>query len=1279
MIRWLTAPPLLTLLGAVALSAVFAAPAGAAKVHLFEGDFGSVAQPAFEGIAALAVDPSSGDLLVADARTQTLSRFHPDGTPHPFSALGSHIIDAKGTGGDCPSVPAACDRTPQNGFGFTDGVGETQIAVDNSGTITDGNIYVTQGDKAAGNLVDIFASDGEYIGQLTAAGSLPFGATGSFPFSPCGVAVDSAGMVYLAGGYDEAIYKFDPSANPPVNADHVATFPTPRRVCSLASGAGPNAGSLFVTTFFTHVGNSLLQLDPNTGAIKGVIDANENRLVSVDAATGQLYVFGGRLIPGSGGSLQDYAIREYHVSGSNVQSISTTPVFPNFKGLAASGGGFFVGPKSGGVFQPVSVYGPVVTIPEATTDNAELTGDNSVTLHGTVDPDGEPIEECRFEYGPTTAYGQSIPCDETVGEIGTVEKAVHADLSGLSSETLYNFRLVVKNANAAVVAGNRSFKTPSKPGVPGVWSVDVGIAEATLKAEVNPENSPTNYRFEWGTDTSYGNSTGEISIGSGNDDQVVTLPLEGLLPDTIYHYRLVATNSIGVTEVSDHTFVTYPTAGAPKSDCPNQVFRTGPSAMLPDCRAFEMVSPVDKNGGDIKVLVTGREFPARLEQASETGDRMAYSSASAFAGALSAPWTSEYLATRTAGGWSTEAINPPRESESPSYIGLILDAQYKAFSADLSSGWLFQDTTPLDDCAPEGVLNLYRRDNRTGEYEALIPSQPVGVPSEGYRLELQGVSKDGTRSVFRANARLTPDAAKTNNAYQLYEHVRGEGCGELRLVSLLPNGKATTENVDASVGVGGQPGEYREGTVSRAVSDDGTRVFFTLGGAETPGALYVRINADQEQSLVSSGKCTEPERGCTLPIAASKARFWTAASDGKKVIYSVPGDGGEDLLEFDVEKALAGEPAKSTIAESVSGVVGASQDASRMYFVSREQLDGEGVAGSPNLYRYEPGKTDSERYELVATVSPQDLRAQQVNLGVGIAGPGPITNGVRLTADGSRLAFVSSGSLTGYDNTDTRSGEPSLEVYLYNAESEDLACISCNPSGARPQGRMYEIRPDLRWPRAAMMPAGQSQAFAPRVLSEDGDSLFFESFEALLPRDVNGKADVYQWQRAADQAQCEAVGAELYVPTAGGCLSLISTGQSSTDSEIADATPDGSNVFIRTGESLLPQDPGQVDLYVARVEGGFPPPPSPPAACEGEACQGPLALPDDPTPASSSFHGPGNVNDKPSSKPCPKGKIRKKGRCVPKPCPKGKARKKGHCVNQDKSGGRANNGRRAAR
>ena len=420
-----------------------------------------------------------------------------------------------------------------------------------------------------------------------------------------------------------------------------------------------------------------------------------------------------------------------------------------------------------------------------------------------------------------------------MGEIGTGKKEVHADLSGLDKEALYHYRLVAKNANATINGKDETFKTPSKPGIGDLWSEDVGFAEATLKAQLNPENSPTSYRFEWGLDTSYGQSTEEVAIGSDGANHTVSLALAGLLQGVTYHYRVVAENGIGTTESADHAFTTFPAPLPARADCPNPGFRTGASAALPDCRAFEMVSPLDKGNVDISAPITGSErFRAGLDQSADDGNGFSFSSERSFGDAVSAPFSSQYLATRVEGqGWSSHGISPPREGGSLSErINFKFDLESKAFSPDLSSGWLAHDAEPpLDQCAVAGFPNLYRRDNVSGRYEALTTAQPSNQTPGQYWPALQGLSADGAVAVFAANAKLTEDASSATSGFeginQLYEHVRdpsGEGCGELRLVSVLPNGKASA--VNSSVGkAGGFLGASRAATVENAVSTDGSK------------------------------------------------------------------------------------------------------------------------------------------------------------------------------------------------------------------------------------------------------------------------------------------------------------------------------------------------------------------------------------------------------------------------------------------------------------------------
>lgn len=976
------------------------------------------------------------------------------------------------------------------------------------------------------------------------------------------------------------------------------------------------------------------------------------------AVSNKDHLFASQAFSGGRGVIPFFA--EYDANGDILRRFGYDEVSTDRGGPAAldvAGNIFYV--KWGGSeqilrFTPPSL-GALSCCLESTSKNT------GATIEGAVNPEGEPttyhfdyIDQVGFESGGFSNPATKSTVESPVGsdfylhyfeaQIGCSDPEFPPQSSCLTPSTQYHYRLVASNEDGK---GEREGTFTTKPPfeVEETFSTDVGTDAARLQATVNPLGIAATAYFEYVDDAEYqadvakgeghdgfGPATqtpdvtggqAPFNLGEGETGKAVAAQLSSLLPDTTYHYRIVVEDAFTGAAGPERTFSTFPVSSPASNSCPNSEFRIGSSSGLPDCRAYEMVSPVDKNGGDIKVLLTALNFPPRLEQSSTDGERFAYSSATAFGDAVSQPWTSEYLATRKEGaGWTTHAISPARESASLTSDISRFDVEYKAFSASLSQGWLLHDTDPpLDSCAQPGVLNLYQRDNETGEYEVLI-SNPYLGSSQGALPELQGVSADGTHAVFRTNGKLTKDAA-SNTAYQIYEHEKGDGCGTLRLVSVLPSGKAST--LSGSVGTGGTIGEGRASIVSNAVSADGSRIFWTQGG-QGGGALYARIDAKE-----------------TLRISAENAFFWTAASDGSKVVYE-SGEGLDDLYVFDVDKGLAGEPASTLIAGGVQGVLGASEDASRIYFVSTNALSGEGAAGKPNLYLYEAGtgtRLIATLFAGNASLPGGDLDGSAPHGPFAVTGVAPLQTGVRVTPDGRHLAFVSAGSLTGYDNADATDGRPSLEVYLYDSGTATLVCASCNPTGARPRGRIIKVSNGVTRSVSAQMAPGENQLFFPRALTENGDRLFFESYEALLPRDTNGAKDVYEWQRAGGGAQCKEVGAELYVPSAGGCISLISSGQNPIDSELADASPDGHDVFIRTASSLSPQDPGLIDIYDARVNGGLPQPPAPVPACEGEACQGSLAPPDDPTPASAAFQGAGNVKEATAKKKAHKKKNRR--------------------------------------
>jgi len=770
------------------------------------------------------------------------------------------------------------------------------------------------------------------------------------------------------------------------------------------------------------------------------------------------------------------------------------------------------------------------------------------------------------------------------------------------------------------------------PDIDDQYALAVGTQQAVVRASIDPNFwVNTSYYVEYGTSDCKTNpcDTQPIApgaqLGAGLVQEPVTtagVTLSGLQPDTTYFYRFVSLSGgggpvkgkggkVGLDGTSG-TFTTRPLPSPANTSCANQALRSGASSYLSDCRAYEMVTPVDKEDADVIVTNNNNNNLASLNQAAAAGEALTYSSYRAFGDAQSAPYVSQYIARRDpVAGWGSHGITPPRNGPSV-YLGgeaAGLDVQYKAFSPELDQGWILYDgDLSLGAGSIPGYGNLYRRDNLTAACEAITRVTPPQLKPADFIPELQGVSADGGHVVFTASDSLTPNAPLTA-IRQLYDFHNGK----LDLVSVLPG--ETPNTIGSSAGTANsQLLEGRTNSVARAVSEDGSRIFWTAftGNAGT-GPLYVRIEAKE-----------------TLLISSAAAQFWTASVDGSKAVFT----NGGDLKVFDVEAKTT-----QTIAGGVAGVLGASDDVGRIYFVSTQALAGGAVAGNQNLYLYEEGAPMT----FIAALSAADATAntpQKVPSPVNLM---PIKHTAAVTPDGAHVAFTSTASLTGYDNTDSGSGQAAAEVFLYDADPADLRCVSCTPTGARPAARNVASGTNF-FRMAGRIPGWPSQLYAPRLLAADGSRLFFESSDPLAPHDTNGRFDVYEWELDG-VGDCDETDS-TFSAEAGGCVNLLSGGDNSKDSELVDASSDGDDVFISTASRLLPQDPGLIDVYDARTGGGFAPAAPPASGCEGEACQGAVpAPPADSAPSSSTFNGPGNLpkQAKPKHKPKHK-KKQKKGK-----------------------------------
>lgn len=765
--------------------------------------------------------------------------------------------------------------------------------------------------------------------------------------------------------------------------------------------------------------------------------------------------------------------------------------------------------------------------------------------------------------------------------------------------------LVLSSASALAVG----------PEAPTIMSESVETVEATaatLQAEIDPGGAATTYRFEYGTGESYGQSTPEsASIGEGETGHVVTTRITGLQPGTTYHYRVVASNVESPDGIAgaDKTLTTNPAPGSePTGTCPNEARRAEQpfGLTLPECRAYEMVSPVETTSQDATDSFV--EVGAR---AAVSGEAVTYSSKGSFGEAPGSGFENQYLSRRESDGWSTQDVTL---LEHPTKTEAFLPYGSMVFTPELTAGVTLTNT-PLASGAPEagGGRYLYSYDFGDGAV------QYIGNGSEP-----MGASTDLSHVVFGQYGEVS-------------EWVEG---------TVIPV-SVTNSGVNMGAITGSAPelygeaqGSTEEHDVWHAVSADGSRVYFTSPGreSESPRQLYVRVNAEAPQSLTSGEECTEAVKACTIEVSAPQrstpdphgpqsARFWAASASGSKVFftsnaeltedaYTGPEDNAANLYEYE----LAGDPDergkltdltvdRSGEGATVQGVVQVSEEGQYVYFVADGALAEGAVAGQPNLYVIHEGGAP----RFIATLAAAD----NFDWGHEATGArGPADNTAVVDPSGSSLAFVSERSLTGYDNEQAAPGEcenqvnidfhlhetgKCLEIYLYDAASGRLACASCDSSGARPVGPS-----NLPWWSQGTLNAAIA-AYRSRALLEDG-TLFFESSDPLVPRASDGRQNVYEYREGEVRAISNVAG--------GG------------ESFFVDASANGENVFFGSANKLLPQDKGDnVVVWDARVGGGFPVASVAPPCDNADSCKPPVSP--QPAafgaPASATFSGLGNT------------------------------------------------------
>lgn len=643
----------------------------------------------------------------------------------------------------------------------------------------------------------------------------------------------------------------------------------------------------------------------------------------------------------------------------------------------------------------------------------------------------------------------------------------------------------------------------------------------------------------------------------GNQPVEVTIDPENLTPGATYHFQVTATNAAGTTtSAPDATFTVAEEESS--SPCSNQVRREEQhSAFLPDCRAYEMVSPPDKNGGD--VLPDSQRVRAATD-----GGAVAFASMTGFGDAASNPLSLDYMAERStdptpgSNGWSTHAITPPQESVSAQGVVLANPGYVGDFSPDLSTG-IFKAWSPLtEDAATHNALNLYERTDLrhagTGSYN-LMTSCPACA--EGQLQTLMIRAEGGTFALTFEGQETGPLAYNASFA---------EVQSEL-------NALGSIGGAGASVTVRGGPGNpsgstpYVIGPFGGSLAASSVPVISvtpsSLTGSspaatvepalpplvfrpEAQAPYFDGASADFSHVIFRSRlKLTSnaPGSSCTgLPINSASAcpfKLYESEHGTVRLVGLVPPEGeiacGEPPLPAcsPAPRSVAGQDSgHNNPAEEVHVPHVISTDGRRIFFT---------VGNTPpsqigNLYmRVDNGMVDAETIQLNASE-----RSEPDPNG---SGPASYWDA---SADGSRVFFSSTEALT----DDALPGHANL--YMYDTSKpatapDNLSLINIDPAGGL---------------------AGNAEGVI--GASEDGHRLYFyDSAQRLTPGTptLRRLLGIYLWSDAGGTPELTYVG-----EGAGNGLGSSGTVENVTSAELGFATskarvsPDGEYLMVANAE-----------------------------------------------------------------------------------------------------------------
>jgi hypothetical protein len=808
---------------------------------------------------------------------------------------------------------------------------------------------------------------------------------------------------------------------------------------------------------------------------------------------------------------------------------------------------------------------------------------DSAHVAATVDPQGDQTTWQIMTSTEAKAGASKAECEAlgpiafkvakegtiALGEAGTVPVA--EDLSGLERAQTYCVRLIATNGGGS---GQEDAVFTTEAAVPSeaklAFVAPRTDTSARLNFYVDPEGeSPLTYRFEYSA------------------DGATWIPLPELVSTEEAHRQIVVAEE--VSNLTPDTTYSYrlglvkneagEIAKASLDEEKSFTTRTSAEMTLPSNalgeagkRGIELVNNPDKGNQHVDVarFTSGSAAPIAAD-----GEKMVWSVAGGAPGGTSGTYNA-FLATRSAAGWSSQGLLPPVEEQ----VGRGALKYRAEFASPAFTHFIFRT---------EGSLF-------------------GGQDPESTYVRLDADRHQEVLAHFDQNAHATSVDVSADTAHVLHvredtERLEDFGGGTPQPVGLMPGaaGSPPICGIDFDTEfAGGSHLGYAYPGYQWIAATDASRVYFQTKGSNCKGpeGLYLRNR----------------EAATTTQIAHS-ASFIRATTDGRSGFFTTTEalTGEDKNTDLDVYEWTEGVGStcltcvvKDANVSPEPNAVRVSDDFSHVYFLSTSRLiPGLGRQGDLNIYAL---SGDTLRF-----VADPDSNNVLADLGQ-----------MEMSSDGNVLVFLASSQLSAdrvapscQNAREGNGGHACLQLYRYDDRDGSLECLSCLRGGLTEEGVSIE----------------SNNGGFPFRISGDGSTVAFVTAQALLPADINGGADVYEWRNGVLRLITDG---ETHFPS----------GQASPDVAGIDAI--GENIFFVLADPGLTgyEHDGVDNVYDARIGGGFPPPVAP-IHCSGESCQGPLQpLPAAPAPASSGFVGDGNAKGSAKKARCAKGTIRRHGRCA---------------------------------